>query len=69
MWVAMEVAMRDVIGERQRRPGSAPRAARPTGPALIITAALKHLFVERNGLFQRMWPWRSNARTLSETKT
>lgn len=37
--------------------------------AIYITAALKHLLVDRDGVFQRMWPWRSNARTLSETKT
>lgn len=37
--------------------------------AIHVAAALKHLLIKRDGVFQRMWPWRSNARTLSETKT
>lgn len=37
--------------------------------AVHVAAALKHLLINRDGVFQRMWPWRSNATTLSETRT
>jgi len=37
--------------------------------AVHIAAALKHLLVNRDGVFHRMWPWRSNASTPSETHT
>jgi cytochrome b561 len=37
--------------------------------AVHIAAALKHLLVNRDGIFGRMWPRRSNARALSGTRT
>ena len=37
--------------------------------AVHIAAALKHLLVNRDGVFQRMWPWQSSAKTTSETRT
>ena len=35
--------------------------------AVHIAAALKHLLVNRDGVFQRMWPRRSNAKAPQET--
>jgi YVTN family beta-propeller protein len=32
--------------------------------AVHVAAALKHLLVERDGVFGRMWPWRAGAATL-----
>lgn len=31
--------------------------------ALHVAAALKHLFVDRDGVFERMWPWRARQKT------
>lgn len=35
--------------------------------AVHVAAALKHLLVNRDGVFQRMWPWRASAKALQET--
>lgn len=37
--------------------------------ALHVTAALKHLLIERDGVFGRMWPVRSHTARLSEAKS
>lgn len=36
--------------------------------AIHVAAALKHLLVNRDGVFQRMWQWRSDAGTSLEIK-
>ena len=33
-----------------------------------VAAAFKHLIINRDGVFQRMWPWRSNAGTTQEAR-
>ncbi len=34
-----------------------------------IAAALKHLLVDRDGIFQRMWPWHADTNSIGETKS